>query len=284
MKHLLIILTMMVAVAIVGCRKELSVPTAPHPRIVSFSPAITKMIFDTGLGDHVVGVTTQDRLPAGQKRPVVGDAFSINAESIITVAPDVLMVQMNPDHFEAVRRLDPNIRIEHFTIETLDDVAAAMERIGRIAGAPDAGKGAAEKFRSGLAAIRAKVADLGRPRVLFITDFQSLGTAGAGTFIDQMIQLAGGVNVAGKYKGWVTLTAEGVVAAEPDVLICQVAPGEEGKALAFWQGLKSLPATKAGRLYMVSDNRWTIPTGELVGFTDDLAEMIHPEIKKVKKK
>jgi iron complex transport system substrate-binding protein len=236
------------------------------------------MLFDMGLGGHVVGVTSQDALPAGVTRPVVGDAFSVNAEAILAVHPDVVLIQMTPEHFDAVRKLDPNIRIEHFTIETLDDLAAAMERIGRIAGNAPVGLSAAAEFRAKLEAVRARVRDLPRRRVLFVTDFKTFGSAGRGTFIDQMIDAAGGTNVAAKYSGWVTLTAESILLASPEVLICQVDAGGEAKALDYWRGLKDTPAARTGAIHVVTDRQWTIPTAAMADLAATLAQMIHPEI------
>jgi iron complex transport system substrate-binding protein len=268
-----------VLVALVGgCHRPAPRQDAPRPRIVSFSPAITQMLFDMRLGDHVVGVTSQDMLPEGLRRPVVGDAFSVNAEAILAVKPDLLLIQMNPDRFEAVRRLDPNIRIEHFIIETLEDLAAAMERIGLIVGQEQAGREAAGEFRAKLESVRTKVRGRPRPKVLFITDFKTLGTAGEGTFIDEMIDVAGGVNVARRYRGWVMMTAESILLAAPEVLICQATPGGEKKAVDYWRSLADLPAAKTGAIHVVTDRQWTIPAAALAGFTARLAEMIHPEI------
>jgi iron complex transport system substrate-binding protein len=272
-------LAVAVAILIVlpACRRQVAVGDAPPPRIVSFCPALTTMLFDMGLGGHVVGVTTQDALPAGVARPVVGDAFSVNAEAVLSARPDILVTNINVQHFAAVRKLDPNIRIEHFTLETLDDVGEALERIATIAGKPQKGQDARKTFQDALERVRQRVAGKPRPKVLFLTDFQNLGTAGRGTFIDQMIQVAGGVNVAEKYTGWTTMTAEGILAAAPEVLICQVAAGAEAeRAMTFFQGLKDLPAVQAGRVHLVTDRRWTIPSAVLASFTAELADMIHP--------
>ncbi|MFA6133377.1 MAG: helical backbone metal receptor [Phycisphaerae bacterium] len=278
MKRLFLVM-IAVSALMCGCKKALapSGDATPHPRVVSLSPSLTQMLFDMGLGEHVVGVTTQDKLPAGQARPVVGDAFSVNTEAVQNTEPDVVMIQMNPSRLEGVRRLCPKVQIEHFKIETLEDLAAAMERSAALAGNAQAGKDAAAGFRSSLKDIRRKVEGRERPRVLFITDFETLGTAGRGTFIDDMIHVAGGANVAANYTGWALMTTEGILAGAPDIVICQVNPGQEEHALAFWKWLKDLPAVKSGRLFMVTDRRWTIPSKALVGFTSDLAAMIHPE-------
>jgi ABC-type Fe3+-hydroxamate transport system substrate-binding protein len=93
-----------------------------------------------------------------------------------------------------------------------------------------------------------------------------------------MIDVAGGVNAAQRYSGWATITAEGLIAAAPDVLICQVSPGAEARrAERFFAGLTDLPAVRAGRVHLVTDRGWTIPAASLAEFTAELAEMIHPE-------
>jgi iron complex transport system substrate-binding protein len=274
-----LVVVMTLGLAMGGCRESAPPPaTASSPRIISFSPALTKMLFDLGLGDHVVGVTSQDILPRGQSRPVVGDAFSVNTEAVLTAKPDIILTQVNPAAFEAVRRACPLVRIEHVRIETLEDVRLALERVGRLAGREPAGQAAAAEFQRRLDEVRRRVADLDRPLVAFITDFDMLGSAGQGTFIDQLIDVAGGRNVASRYSGWVTLTLEGLVAARPDVLICQTPAAQQRRVLEFWGRQTELPAVRQGRVHVVTDRAWTIPTAQLADFAVQLSRMIHPEL------
>ena len=248
--------------------------TPPRPRIVSYSPALTGILFDLGLGGHVVGVTSHTPMPAGQSRPIVGDAFSVNTEAILAVRPDVVMTQVSPSRFAALARLVPEIRIEPFTIETLQDVKSAAVRVAEIAGRGELGRRAGEEFQTRLDRLEQGLLDRPRPRVLFLTDFEIMGSAGAGTFIDQLITAAGGQNVAGKYTGWVTLTVEGIISAEPDVIICQVPSSGQERVRRFWGDLDDIPAVRDGRVYIISDDSWTIPGLHLAGFAEKLARMI----------
>jgi iron complex transport system substrate-binding protein len=253
--------------------------TAPaRPRIVSFSPALTRMLFDLGLGAQVVGVTSQDSLPPGQACPVVGDAFSVNTEAVLAVKPDIILTQVDPSAFEAVARIDPHVRIEPVRIETLDDLGAAMRRVGELAGNASTGEAAAVEFQHRLDQVRQSVAGLERPNVAFITDFDLLGSAGAGTFIDQLIDVAGGLNVAAKYSGWVTLTLEALVAAGPQVVICQASPAQAQRVREFWARQTEIPAVRQGRVFVVTDRQWTIPTARLADFAAQMARMFHPEL------
>jgi len=248
------------------------------PRLVTFSPALTDLVFDMGLGDHVVAVTSQCQLPPGQQRRIVGDAFTVNTEAILSVQPDALLIQMDPRQFEVVRKIKPDVGIEHFTIEKIDDVTAAVERIGRIVGKEEVGKLAAERFRGELDAVRRRVADRPRPRVLFVMGYKEPSTAGGGTFVGEMIEIAGGRNAAAEsYDGWKSLNLEYILSARPDVLVCWTAPNEANEAREYWSGLGDLPAVRERRVLVVTERDWTIPTTRLAGYVSRLADLIHPE-------
>ena len=256
-------------------RKETPAPQAQRPRIVSFSPALTQITFDMGLGGNVVGVTRYCVLPAGQNRPVLGDAYNVSGEAILALHPDVVLIQQAPEAFEGVRRRDPSVRIVHFEIETLADIASAMEQIGRIAGREELGKARKEQFLDELASLRSRVPAGPPPRVLFTDGHEPPLVAGRGTFIHQMIELAGGVNAASRYKGWTTLNKEVIQAAAPDVLICRTDAGREDAVKGRWMSLPELPAARTGRVYIVTERDWTIPSGRTAKMARKLFDMIH---------
>jgi iron complex transport system substrate-binding protein len=214
-------------------------------------------------------------LPPGQERPRVGDRFSVSVESILAVEPDVLLVQQNPADFAAVQRLRPAVKVEHFDIERLADIPAAMRRVGLLCGDVAAGERAAGEFQLRLEAVANRVKGLPRPRVLFVIGYEKPGTGGRNSFIHDMIEAAGGLDAGEKYSRWADLGMESILALSPDVLVCWVDPGQERQAKARWQSLKALPAVAAGKVFVVSDPNWTIPTGKIARLTGDLADMIH---------
>jgi iron complex transport system substrate-binding protein len=254
-------------------------PDAPAPRIISYSPALTDIVFGMGLGDHVVAVTNFCHLPPGEQRDRVGDRQHTSAESILAMEPNLLLIQQNPEPFEAVRRLDDSIRVEHFDIETLTDVAEAIERVGELVDKPDLGRRQRACFEQALAGVQQRVAARPRPRVLFVMGYDRPSTGGEGTFIDEMIAAAGGTNAAAEagYSGWANLHREAIQKMAPEVLVCWVdnrAAADE--ALAYWRGLE-LPAGREGRIFIVTDARWTIPSMRSADFVRQLAAMLHPE-------
>ncbi len=261
-----------------GCSKDPPRPEAPRPRIVSFSPALTQIVYDLGLGAHVVGVTTQCALPEQEGILRVGDAQRVDSELILSAAPDVLLIQSRPEEFATVHRLDPKVRIEHFKIETVDDIRSAITRIGDLAHRPDLAQKALTQFNARLDTVKNAVRDRGRPRVLFVLGYENPSVAGAGTFIGDMIRMCGGINAgdpAAPHQRWRNISLEEIILAAPDVILCQVAPGEEERAKAYWSARTDIPAGRYGRVYPLTDARWTIPSTRLPVLAEAMARMIY---------
>jgi len=261
-----------------GCSKPAQPPKGAGPRIVSFSPGITRTLWDMGLGEHVVGVTRFCTLPPGVERPRLGDMLTVNAEAILAVRPTVLFAQTSPSRFQGVRDIDPAVGVVELTMEELKDVPAAIERIGQVVARPKLAARARADFEAKVAAVRRSVAGRPRPRVLFVMGTDRPTAAGPGTFVADMIEAAGGINAGADVSGstrWRATQIEAVLKAAPDVLICQADPAAAPAAGAYWRGWRDLPAAKAGRVHVVTDPRWTIPSPYLAELLGRLAEMIH---------
>jgi len=250
-------------------------------RVVSFSPAITQMMFDMGLDDQIVGVTRFCKLPAGVQKPRVGDALSFNSEAILAVRPDVILTQTAPAKFQGVRDIDGHIKIISLRIESLDDIPAAMLAIGKELRCGKIARDKADAFGQAIEAVEYRVRLLPRTRTVFVMGTDRPIVAGEGTFVADMIASAGGTNVGAVIPGqaiWRPTQIEAIIKVRPDVLICQVGLGEEDAAKDYWMQWKDIPAVGAGRVYVVSDSGWSIPGTHLAGLLPKMAAMIHCEL------
>ncbi len=249
------------------------------PRIVSFSPALTEIVFDMGLGEYVVGVTRLCRLPEGVDRPRLGDAFTINTEMILSVRPDVILTQSGAEKFKGICDINPAVRVESFQLETLDDISAAIERIGEIVGRSDLAKKRNTDFTAKLESIRRRVSGQTKPRVLFVMGTDRPTVAGGDNFIADLIDVTGGVNAGTDIPGkthWRRTHIDAIAKAAPDVIICQVFDkGQADSARKYWLGWKDLPAAESGRVYVVTDPHWSIPSMRLADLASDLSYIIH---------
>jgi iron complex transport system substrate-binding protein len=279
--HYLLVVLLLVA----GCSKPAK-PVRPAAagggvpaRIVSFSPAITDILFEMGLGDQVVGVTQFCSLPPGVQRPRVGDARAINAEAILTVWPSVIFTQSNPDLFQGVRNIDPDVRIVPISLERLADIPATILRIGKEVGSQDQAARKAAAFTAAIDAVRKSVAGKGRPRVLFVMGTDHPTVAGSGNFIADYLDAAGAANAGADIPGptrWRTTHVEAIIKAAPDVLVCQASAGQPAEAVRqYWSKWPEIPAVRAGRVFVVTEPQWSIPSTHLAELLPKLAEMIH---------
>jgi len=199
----------------------LAVAAAPAPRIVSLSGTISEIICDLGRQGQLVGVDVTSTYPAAlDKLPKVGHNRNISAEGVLAQNPTLVIGTTESLKPEVAAQLkSAGVRVELFkqtysvegTKQLINDVAAAF---GASAQAPALLK----KLDAQLTQVRKPAK---APKVLFIYA-RGTGTmmvAGQGTQAEKIIQLAGGQNAATGFAEFKPLTAEALVAANPDVLL-----------------------------------------------------------------
>ncbi|MFP4356685.1 MAG: ABC transporter substrate-binding protein [Phycisphaerae bacterium] len=267
------------AMALPGCRDERPLPEATEPRVVTYSPALTRMVFDLGLGDHIVGVTDYCDLPDGSEIPRVGD-INVVAEKILAVEPEIVLTQQ-AGAFEAFADQHKDLRVIHVEIDRLADIPEAAIAVSAAMGDAATGQTRADLFNRALQETRQAVAELPRPRTLFLEGTDRPGVHSEGSFIDDMIQAAGGAPAAREIPGnqsWRKTRLERIVAAGPEVLVVKTTAADEAADRDYWMQWKDIPAVKAGRVHMVTDDAWMRPGLHMAELTAQMAAMIHPEL------
>jgi len=251
-------------------------PAAGTPRrIVSLLPAWTEVIAALDGTDRLVACS--EYCEPGREVQRVDWRDPRAAETIARLDPDLVLRQKSradTDPFgHALNAV--GVRVMELPSETIDDVRAAITAIGREMGRGEEAERLLGQFDAGLRAVRAHVAGLEKPRVLFIYNrsagvIAQVGAAGPGSFIDEMIALAGGRNaLADAGQAYVSLDLERLVRLEPDVIIDNL-PAEEDPA-ALWAKLEGVQGT----VRIVRDNRMLIPGPHLPDAAAALAELIH---------
>ncbi len=263
----------------------------PPERIVSISPNVTEMLFALGLGDRVVGVSRYCNCPPeAQTRARVGGYLDPNYEAILALAPDLIVLPGENEEFvERFRSLGlATLTIRHNSIEeVLDSITA----IGRRCGAADEAGRLVADLRARLDAVARRTAGLARPRVMLVVERtlgegrpENLCIAGADRYMNQLIEAAGGVNCCNERRvGFPTVSLEGVLQMNPQVIVDLVAKERQGKyaretLLADWRTLGQVDAVRDGRVWLVDDDYVFIPGPRLVLSIERLARIIHPEL------
>jgi len=225
-------------------------------RIVSVTPATTEIACALGLENELVGVSTFcDYPPSVKSKDKIGSFSDPNIEKIIMLKPDVVLATglEQAQAVEKMRKLGLNV----IPVEP-DDFEGLFRSVMEIGKACGKDKEAAElvrDMRRSLDSIRTKVSRTDeslRPKVYFEIWNDPIMTAGKGSFIDEMISTAGGINIADDTgRPFSQFSAELVVARDPDVIILGYMAGGKSAAGSVggrigWGGIK---AVKAGRVY-----------------------------------
>jgi len=262
----------------------------PATRIVSTSPSVTESLFAMGLGDRVVGVSTFCRFPAEAARlPKIGTFLRPDTELIARLKPDLVVVFAGPH--DVPRQLSA-LGIRSITVErgTLPSVYSTIRAIGDAAGVPDRAEALIDRLRRRLGQVHAAVS--GRPprKILIIVgrrpgSLTDLIAAGRGSYLNDLVALAGGVNVLGGdgVADYPRVSMETVIRLAPDVI---VDAGDMGDTVdehmrrktateALWARERSVAAAEAGRVHAVTSDAFVVPGPRVVDVVEALADWLH---------
>lgn len=260
--------------------RKLYVAKSPT-RIVSLAPSITEMLFSLGLEEQIVGVTDFcDFPPAARSKPKVGYS-NPNVETLAALQPDLVLAPKEFLRADVLAKLE-QLKIPTFILEAkrLEDIPLHIQTLGRIVErAPEAGV-VVRAMRERMAEVRRAVEALPPKRVLYVLNSQPLITVGPGSFIHQMIGLAGGVNVASQAGApYPRLSMETVLQEDPEVLVFPAGTAESvpSSEQQQWQRWTSLSAIRHQRIREVSSNLLNRPGPRIVEGLEQLARAIHPD-------
>ncbi len=266
---------------------SITLARAPR-RIVSLAPSTTECAFAIGVGDRVVGVTRFCNYPPEAKtRPKLGGYRDVVVEKVVAARPDlVLATRGNPRQaIDMLRRLGLNVFA--FETERLDDVERGLTMLGKLTGERAGAAKAVAKLGAEVEGVTQRLAGLrpeDKPLVFFGGYDPPFFSPGPGTYLDDLIQLAGGRNIAGDARiRWPQLSLERIVAKNPDVIVCGFTHGTQAKddatALARFRSKpawRRVKAVQSGRVYVVDVDPFMRPTPRLGQALRTLAECFHP--------
>jgi iron complex transport system substrate-binding protein len=258
----------------------------PAPqRIISLAPNITEILFELGLGSRTIGVTRYcDYPPEALAKDKIGGMVDPNLEKIQSLKPDLIIgFRGNP------LRVLTKLRSLHFPVfvlnlgSSLEGLFQTIEMVGRVSRAEGAAHELAARLQADYDAVRLALKDISRRPKAFLSVYgQGLWTCGQGSYLDDLLSQAGGVNIAGQVnRRWLQLNREQLIHENPDVIIIMAKdePRFSQAAGSFRTDsrLKDVRAVKANNIHWLDENIAGRFGPRLIAALDEVARMLHPE-------
>lgn len=257
---------------------------APARRVASMMPSVTEWMVAIGAAERLVARTDYDDDPALAHLPSVGGGLTPSIEWLAARRPDLVIAWPDAPSRSVVARLEAlGVAVYTAPSETIADALDVATDLGRLLGLEAAADSAVAEVRAGLDSVRAAVADRPRPGVLLLIGLDPVMAAGPGTFMDELLQAAGGRNVLDDTRRlWPQLSMEEVVTRAPDVLIiagASAARTDAGPAAALRgrPGWREVPALRNGRVHALDPDRVNRPGPHLDEAAATLAALIHED-------
>lgn len=258
----------------------------PAQRVVSMAPSNTEILFAIGAGNQVVGRDTLSDFPEEAKKlPDIGSTFdALNTEQIVSLEPDlVLAAEINtPEQVKQLQDLGLTVYYLKNPL-TLEEMYGNLEIVAQLTGHEKEAATLIDSLKKRVAVVDEKIAPISsRPNVFYeldATDPAKPYTAGRGTFITQLIERAGGHNIAADLDGYPQISLEQVVAADPAFIVLGDARyGVSAETIAQRPGWENLSAVKNGKVLPFNDDLVSRPGPRLVDALEALAKLLRPEL------
>ncbi|MCL4426505.1 MAG: cobalamin-binding protein [Firmicutes bacterium] len=257
--------------------RQVRIEKAPQ-RIVSLAPSNTEILFALGLGDKVVGVTSYCDYPVEAKsKEKIGGFSDPSVEKIVALKPDLVVA--TGMHEKVVKQLDSlKIPVVAINPTRFAEVYGTFELLGQVTGSQKKAGEVIGEMKKKVDEITKKVGNSPKPRVFYEVWDEPLMTAGPGTFINDLIILAGGNNIAADaQKAYPQYSLELLLQRDPEVMIFPSGKNTPEKIMSR-PGWQSLAAIKNKRVVAVDPNLVSRPGPRLVQGLELFARGIHPEV------
>ena len=249
---------------------------APPRRIVSLNPSTTELLFAIGAGGRLVGRTTYDRWPdAALALPDLGPGLRPNVEGVLAARPDLVLLYASDDNRDAARRFRAaGVATAAYRVDRIADFRRVTLALGALTGDSAAARATVDSVAATIARVRAATTALPRPTVFWPLYDQPLLATGGGSFLDELIDVAGGRNVYGMLpEPSPRITVEDLLKRDPEIIL--VSPDSRPRYLADprWRGLR---AVREGRVLAVDTMLVFRPGPRLGEAARAVAALLHP--------
>ena len=247
-------------------------------RIVALEPATTEILFAIGAGDRLVGRTRHDLYPDSARLvPDLGEGIRPNIEAIIAARPDLVVLYASDDNRATRDRLRTvGIEAVAFRSDRIADFERITLALGLLVGDTARAQAVRDSVVRTLATVREATRELDRPTVLMPVWFNPLFVIGGASFMNELVDIAGGRNVYDTLAApSPQVTFEDVVRRDPDVILVGPLGRERVTASPAWQVLRAVRDGHVVAYDTLVTGRPGVRLGEAAV---SLARLLHPDV------
>ncbi len=252
-------------------------------RVISLIPSVTETIVALGAADRLIARTDFDVAPALAHLPSVGQGLTPSLEQLVLLEPGLVVAWPDNTTRSVIARLT-ELGVDTYSpsVQTLADLRSTTRTLGVKLGLERSADSLIAEIDSQLADVRRAVAGRDRPSVFYVVWYDPPTTAGPGTYISELLEIAGGRNLFGDAPGmWPRVSLEEVVRRQPDIVIFSQTEDMpvELDHISTAVGWGQLEAIQKGSVAIVDANLINRPGPKVADAARRLAEIIHPDIR-----
>lgn len=255
------------------------VPDNPQ-RILSLAPSVTEILFILGLENQIVGVDDNSDYPEAAKDKEKVGGWIPDEERIMALRPDLVLVSDMTSQAIISSLEDRGLIVVCLAPKTVEGVIQNIRLVGLITGKEDAAQMIAEGLEQRIEAITSVTASqLYRPSVYL--EYYPYWTFGPGSFGNDLIVMAGGINIAADTATeYPNISGEYIVGKNPEIIIFTVGHGTTTTVddIRDRPGFDTIDAVKNNRIHTIDDDILSRPGPRIVDALEQLAYIIHPEL------
>ena len=247
-------------------------------RIVSLAPNITEILFALGVGDKIVGVTDYSDYPEKAKElPKVGSFSNPNIELVQNLKPDLVIATKDGNPEAAVKKLE-DLGITTFVINprNFQGIIKSIQNISKVLAREAVGTHITQAMSATQTYIEKQVSNFKKPKVLFQLGAKPIISINKNTFIHDVIEKAGGINIASESLiNYPEMNKESIVASNPDIIIAATDESTFATIKQNWASFSNISAVKKKRIYRINPDTISRPAPRIMEGLVELYKLFH---------
>ncbi|MBA1353355.1 MULTISPECIES: ABC transporter substrate-binding protein [Staphylococcus] len=256
-----------------------------YKRIISLMPSNTEILYELGLGDDVIGVSTVDDYPKEVKDKKQFDAMKLNKESLMKAKPDLILAHesQKATNDKVLKGLKDNgVKVVYVKdAQSIDEMYESFMQIGKVTHKEKASKKLVKETKQNIERVKNSVPDDAKGQKVFmeISSEPEIYTAGKQTFFDDMLTQLKAENSFSNLNGWQKVSKEDIIKQNPDLMISTmgISSSEYQKMIRKRGGFSQIKAVQHNKVKAVNGDEISRPGPRIDDGLKKLKEAIYEQ-------